>query len=101
MRKSIAHKNVIYFLDIFPTISETFILNEILELERQGYEVAVFARKKEGFATHGIEGKLKAKVVYLPDAHSLKSARLIISHIMMLFLHPINYVKTLKFVVKV
>ncbi len=32
-----------YVLKKFPRISETFILNEILELERQGTEVTVFS----------------------------------------------------------
>jgi hypothetical protein len=31
-----------YVLKKFPRLSETFILNEILELERQGTEVTVF-----------------------------------------------------------
>jgi len=32
-----------YLLKMFPRLSETFILNEILELERQGVEVSVFS----------------------------------------------------------
>jgi glycosyltransferase involved in cell wall biosynthesis len=34
-----------YVLKMFPRFSETFILNEILELERQGVEVFVFSMK--------------------------------------------------------
>ncbi|MDP3791013.1 MAG: glycosyltransferase [Candidatus Omnitrophota bacterium] len=93
-------KSILYILDIFPAVSETFILNEILELERRGYEVVVFARRREDSTPHGIACKLKAKVVYLPDAHGVKSTSLIISHIKMLFLHPINYTRTLRFALK-
>lgn len=34
---------IAYIVDIFPKISETFILNEILEHKRQGFDVALFA----------------------------------------------------------
>jgi hypothetical protein len=33
-----------YVIKAFPRLSETFILNELLELERQGCEVTVFSR---------------------------------------------------------
>lgn len=35
--------NILYYLDCFPKISETFILNEICELDKRGHNVAVFA----------------------------------------------------------
>ena len=35
-----------YVIKMFPRISETFILNEILELERQGIEIVIFSLKK-------------------------------------------------------
>lgn len=35
--------NILYFLQQFPKVSETFILNEISELENRGHNVAVFA----------------------------------------------------------
>ena len=55
-----------YVLKRFPRLSETFILNEILELERQGIEVTVFSllRPPEE-ARHGFMGSLRAKVTYL------------------------------------
>ena len=63
----------LYLLDIFPAISETFILNEILELERRGYEIIIFARKKEDSMPHRLIEKLKVKVDYLPDPYSVKN----------------------------
>jgi colanic acid/amylovoran biosynthesis glycosyltransferase len=56
-----------YVLKRFPRISETFVAAEIIELERQGERVSVFAvsRPDEPF-THGFLREMKATVVYLP-----------------------------------
>jgi colanic acid/amylovoran biosynthesis glycosyltransferase len=56
-----------YVLKRFPRISETFIAAELIELERQGERVTVFAlsRPDEPFA-HAFVGELRAPVVYLP-----------------------------------
>jgi colanic acid/amylovoran biosynthesis glycosyltransferase len=56
-----------YVLKRFPRISETFVAAEILELERQGELVTVFAvsRPEEPFV-HSFLTELRAPVVYLP-----------------------------------
>jgi len=90
-------KTILYFLDIFPAISETFIVNEILRLERNGFNVIVFARKKEDTFRHGILNNLKAKIGYLQDGHNIKFKALIISHLKMIFMHPFNYMRTFIF----
>jgi glycosyltransferase involved in cell wall biosynthesis len=56
-----------YVLKRFPRISETFIASELIELERQGERLSVFAlsRPEEPF-THAFLSELKAPVVYLP-----------------------------------
>ena len=56
-----------YVLKRFPRISETFVAAELIELERQGEHVTVFAvsRPDEPFA-HGFLDELRARVVYLP-----------------------------------
>ncbi len=57
-----------YVVKMFPRISETFILNEILELERQGAEVTVFSLKKPNEGKfHPQIGQLKAQIYYLDD----------------------------------
>jgi len=38
--------NILYYLDYFPKISESFILNEIYYLTQQGHRVAVFSLNK-------------------------------------------------------
>jgi glycosyltransferase involved in cell wall biosynthesis len=56
-----------YVLKRFPRISETFVAAELIELERQGERVTVFAlaRPEEPF-THAFVRELRAPVVYLP-----------------------------------
>ena len=60
-------RHIGYVLKRFPRISETFIAAELLELQRQGERVTVFAlsRPEEPF-THGFVEGLRAQVVYLP-----------------------------------
>ena len=56
-----------YVLKVFPRLSETFILNEILELERQGVEVEIFSLKAPTEPRfHGALAQLQANVTYLP-----------------------------------
>jgi colanic acid/amylovoran biosynthesis glycosyltransferase len=60
-------RRLAYVLKRFPRISETFIAAELIELQRQGEEVTVFAlsRPDEPFI-HGFLEGLRAPVVYLP-----------------------------------
>jgi hypothetical protein len=57
-----------YVVKRYPRISETFVAAEIIELERQGERVTIFARGRpdEPFSHRFIE-QMKARVVYLPD----------------------------------
>ena len=57
-----------YVVKMFPRLSETFILNEILELESRGAEVVIFSLKKPNEGRfHPQLAKLKASVIYLDD----------------------------------
>jgi glycosyltransferase involved in cell wall biosynthesis len=40
--------DIVYFLNSFPSVSESFVLNEIYGLERKGHNVAVFALNESG-----------------------------------------------------
>ncbi|MEY7851219.1 glycosyltransferase [Natrarchaeobius sp. A-rgal3] len=60
--------NVLYFVNRFPKLSESFIINEIHELERRGHQVAVFSlRQPEIDLQHEEVAHLDAPVGYLPD----------------------------------
>ena len=59
--------HVAYLLKMFPRLSETFILNEVLELERQGVEVQVFSLMPPGDGKfHGSISELKLTIRYIP-----------------------------------
>ncbi len=61
-----------YVLKRFPRLSETFVLNEILALERAGIEVEIFSLlKPPQEERHGVLERLKAKVTYLPSTGNL------------------------------
>jgi colanic acid/amylovoran biosynthesis glycosyltransferase len=64
---SVGARHLGYVLKRFPRISETFVAAELIELERQGERVTVFAlsRPQEPFE-HAFVGELAARVVYLP-----------------------------------
>ncbi len=57
-----------YLLKVYPRLSETFIMNEVLELERQGLALHIFSLRfpqNEEFNPTG--SKVQADVTYLPS----------------------------------
>jgi glycosyltransferase involved in cell wall biosynthesis len=79
---------VAYITSRFPKLSETFILNEILELERQGLAVAPYAlvREKER-VVHAEAVAMAQRTVFAP----LASYRVIADQFHWLRTHPIRY----------
>jgi glycosyltransferase involved in cell wall biosynthesis len=56
-----------YLASAFPRISETFILNEVLELERQGFDLRIYALKyPSDTRRHRLMNHVRSSVVYLP-----------------------------------
>src|ERR1041385_6045893 len=52
----------------YPRLSESFILREILMLERLGLDLHIFALRDPGEATvHERVAQVRARVTYLPD----------------------------------
>lgn len=57
-----------YVVRMFPRFSETFVLQEILELERQGVEVSIFSLNKPNEGRfHPALARLRAQIHYLDD----------------------------------
>src|SRR5260370_30160933 len=57
-----------YVLKMFPRLSETFILNEILELEQQGLALRIFSLKRPvEKVAHAQAGQVRSPITYLPE----------------------------------
>jgi glycosyltransferase involved in cell wall biosynthesis len=60
-----------YVLGTFPSVSETFILREIVELRRRGVEIIIFAlRRPGGWRINDAPGDLLASTCYRPPIMS-------------------------------
>jgi glycosyltransferase involved in cell wall biosynthesis len=58
-----------YVLKMFPRFSETFILNEVLELERQGMDLRIFSLKRpDDGVVHADVARVRAPVTYVPES---------------------------------
>src|ERR1043166_6657433 len=72
---------IAYVLKVFPRLSETFVINEIRELERQGVPVNVFSLHAQPAAVpHRLLHSLEAPIVQVdtlesPPDEELKRAR--------------------------
>src|SRR6267378_1718034 len=57
-----------YIVKMFPRLSETFILNEILELEQQGLPLHIFSLKRPSEGVFHAQTKLvRSPITYLPE----------------------------------
>ncbi|NJL47538.1 MAG: colanic acid biosynthesis glycosyltransferase WcaL [Leptolyngbyaceae cyanobacterium SM2_5_2] len=91
-----------YLLKTFPKLSETFILNEILELERQGVNLHIFSlRPPQDRHCHPGVSRVKAPITYIPSLlpdHSLAAeAALLGAHYTLLERYPCRYQQMLRF----
>ncbi len=93
---------VAYWLPIFPALSETFILNEILELRRQGLDIAIFSASKpnEG-VIHKEAEKLVRETYYFTNFRNLNKFKKVFIylyvHFYFLIRSPLRYLKTVWF----
>src|SRR5258708_37275729 len=63
---SVPKPKIAYLLKTYPKLSETFILNEILALEKQGLELEICSlRRPADEPFHSSVAQVKAKVTYL------------------------------------
>lgn len=72
---------VAYILKMYPRFSETFIVNEILELERQGVDVRIYSlRKPDDGRFHARLSSVKASVVYVSQYPQMEPDRIQQAH---------------------
>lgn len=66
----------------FPRLSETFVLREILDLERRGLRLMVFALSDPGeVVRQEALGALRAPVEYVPEAATISRLRVALAHL--------------------
>ena len=60
--------SVLFILKGYPRLSETFIAQEILSLERRGLDIRLFSlRHPTDPAVHPVHRDIRAPVTYLPE----------------------------------
>jgi glycosyltransferase involved in cell wall biosynthesis len=85
-----------YLLKCFPRLSETFILNEVLELERQGVELRVYSlNEPQEPVTHRLAARVRSPIEYLPYPLWRSAHRYALAHLALLARHPLGYARTL------
>jgi glycosyltransferase involved in cell wall biosynthesis len=87
-------RNVAYILKMFPRFSETFILSEILELEREGVNVRIFSLKTPNDGrTHADVARVKAPVTYVELSRWSHAAKLVRPHARVFAWNPARYLR--------
>lgn len=90
-----------YVLKMFPRFSETFILNEILELEHRGIKVIVFSMKPpdEPMRQPGVAG-VRGRIHVIPPRRGSGAWTHLLCHARCLGRAPRRYLRTLHFVTR-
>lgn len=88
---------VAYLLDIFPQVSETFILNEILKLKELGFAIYIFSRKKPLQEIQHPEAKRLQEATFYFSDYKLSNLEQALLHLYFLFVNPLRYLKGLMF----
>ncbi len=85
---------IAYILKMYPRFSETFIVNEILELERQGVDVRIYSlRKPDDGRFHPALARVKANVVYVPQYPQMEPERVRAAHQFLAAARPTAYME--------
>ncbi len=93
---------IAYLVKTYPRLSETFILNEILGLERLGLDLHIFSLRRPGAeAVHPKVAQVKAPVTYVPGlglrSHPGDAVRVMWYHARFGLTGPARYRDTVRF----
>lgn len=99
LRRMSDHMKIAYIIPIFPSLSETFILNEMLELRRRGFEIEIFSiDKPESHVPHYGVGPLVERTHYLLDRlNSYKNMRRLLLFFYFSLTSPSGILRALSF----
>jgi glycosyltransferase involved in cell wall biosynthesis len=90
-------KTLAYILKGYPRISETFISNEILLLEKLGFQMHLFPMRqpRENFS-HASVKEIKAEVSYLPTELGENLVKLLRPNLLLALKHPKRFIETVR-----
>lgn len=87
-----------FLVKTFPKLSETFILGEILGLERQGLSLDIFSlRRPSDRQVQPAARDLRATVSYVPPVSALQFPAVVAAHLRLLGKSPARYLGALRF----
>src|SRR5437660_6362056 len=83
-----------YIVSTWPRLSQTFVLTEVLALERRGVALRIFSIKEPGTEpVHGDLRRVRAKATYLSLANNRKEV--VRGNFATALRHPLRYLRTL------
>ena len=87
---------VIYLVRSWPRLSQTFIVNEILALERRGVDLVLFSMVRSGESVVQPQvGEVRTTVRFLEDGRPIRQR--VVEHLAVFFADPRRYAKTALF----
>lgn len=87
---------IAYILKMFPRFSETFILSEILELEKEGMDLQIFSLKTPtDWYVHADVSRVQAPVTYVELKSWREAPRVLRAHWTVFWWNPRKYVSIL------
>jgi glycosyltransferase involved in cell wall biosynthesis len=90
----LSDRPLLYVLKRFPRVSETFVINELLALERRGERILVDALlKPEDGPRHRELERLRAEVRYLPRYPRLRDREVASAHLSLALRSPIRWLR--------
>src|SRR3989442_1485383 len=99
--KSRSDQTVGYVVKMFPRLSETFIRNEIMELERQRLALRIFSLKRPTEAEARLAGAgVQAPISYLPERAHREPLRVLRAQLEVMWRYPGGYWRTLRHVLR-
>ena len=81
----------------FPRISETFIINEILELERQGFDLHIYALNHPADTwRHRLADQVRSPITYLPEPLIRALPSVLTAHGRLALRFPVRYMSAMR-----
>lgn len=88
MRSAERHGRLVYVVGSFPSLSETFILREMEELERRGFRLSIVSLEPGDATVHENAREFAGRTVYRPSPLSPRS---LLAGLVTLLLHPFGF----------